>query len=207
MAKRVLRLCWVGCLFLAPVIMVAFLIAGWGNVGINFGPRVHFEGTPSWVYALAGQVTNQPILLAMVINQYGFSLAYASDGQHAAEWFDGPLDGTTLDLTNSDGSRFQATLTARATQGTLTLPGGAPLAFTIDLATKPAGLYRAKDEVNGVVYLAGWVLLADGRQAGMIESATQQLIPAPRLDPTRPTISLPDGGTLTPQLITIDSDF
>ncbi len=152
-------------------------------------------------------MTNQPILLAMVTNQYGLFLAYASDGQHAAEWFQGPLDGTTVDLTNSDGSHFRATLTARDAEGMLTLPGGAPLAFKMDLATKPAGLYRAKDEVNGVAYLAGWVLLADGRQAGIIENDAQQLITAPRLDPAHPTISLPGGGALTPQLVTPDSDL
>jgi hypothetical protein len=207
MMNKTLRLFWVGSLVLAALLVVALIVGSIRHPGINYGQRVHFEGTPSWVYALVGQVTNQPILLAMVTNQYGTFVAYACDSQHTSEWFGGLLDGTTVDFTNNDGSRFQATLTAHDAQGTLTLPGGAPLAFTLGLATKPAGLYRAKDSIKGVGYLAGWVLLADGRQAGMIENGSQQFMPAPRLDPTHPTISLPGGGTLAPQLITPDSDL
>ena len=207
MINKALKLGEFGCLFLVISLAAAVVVINWGNQGNNFGQRVHLGGTPSWAYALVGQVNGSPFLLALVTNQYGLSLAYASDGNHVAEWFQGPLDGTTVTLSSSDGSSFQATLTAQDAQGTLTLPGGSPRPFHLILTTGQAGLYRAKQEVNGIVYLAGWVLLADGRQAGVIESDTQQFMAAPRLDPAHPSIPLPDGGRLTPKLVTPDSDL
>jgi hypothetical protein len=141
-----------------------------------------------------------------VTNQYGLILAYACDGQQVAEWFAGALQGQSADLTTSDGARLHVGLAAQGAKGVLTLTSGPPLTFQIGLATGQAGLYRAKQEVNGVVYLGGWVLLADGRQAGVIETATQKMA-APRLDPAHPRITLPGGGTLTPQLVTPQSDL
>ncbi|HEY7356966.1 MAG TPA: hypothetical protein VH590_10890 [Ktedonobacterales bacterium] len=199
--RVVLRIHWLGWLFLA-----ALLLTSCDSQGTSFGGPVHFEGEPSWAYSLAGPVGSSSVLLALVTNKYGLLEAYACDGQKVLEWFQGPLQGTTLDVTNSDGARLQATLTAQNAQGTLTLTSGPPLTFQINPATKPAGLYRAKQEVNSIVYLAGWILLADGRQAGMLQTAAGQM-PAPRLDPAHPEISLPDGGTLTPQLVTPESDL
>lgn len=200
--RRALLIRWLGWLFPA-----ALLLASCDNSGTNFGQPVHLGGTPSWAYSLAGPVAGSSALLALVTNKYGLVVAYACDGQQMAEWFGGALQGTTLDMTNSDESRLQATLTAKDAQGTLTLPGGPPLTFQVTLTTGQAGLYRAKQEVNGVGYLAGWVLLANGRQAGVIETDTQKKIPAPHLDPAHPSVSLPDGGTLTPQLVTPESDL
>lgn len=201
--RKASRICLLGWLFPA-----ALLLASCGSPAPNFGQRpVFVGGTPSWVYSLAGPVAGSPALLALVTNKQGFVTAYACDGQHMAEWFVGTVQGPSVDLTTSDGSHLQATLTAQDAQGTLTLPGGQPLTFQITLATAPAGLYRAKQEINKVVYLGGWILLANGRQAGVIETDAQKFIPSPPLDPAHPTISLPGGGTLTPQLVTPESDL
>lgn len=186
--------------------LVAVGLSGCGSPTPNFGQPVHLGGTSSWVYALAGPVARSPFLLALVTNRYGAILAYACDGQQVAEWFQGPLQGTMANLTTSDGAHLQVMLASTEAQGILTLPKSTPLTFQIGLVTEPAGLYRAKQLVNGVVYLGGWILLADGRQAGMIQTPTEQLS-GPHLDPAHPTITLLGGGTLTPQLVTPQSDL
>ena len=192
---------WLAALFFALLILVISCSTSQAP-----RPQIHFGGTPSWAYALAGSATNSSVLFAMVTNQYGLLVAYACDGRQVVEWFEGPLQGTIANVVNSDGSSFAAMLTALGAQITLTLKGEQSLRFQITLATKPAGLYQTKQEVNGNVYLAGWVLLPDGRQAGMIQTGDQHY-PAPRLDPVRPTVLLPDGATLTPQFVTPESTF
>jgi hypothetical protein len=200
--RKALRIRWLGWLFPA-----ALLLASCGSPAPNFGQRVDLEGPPSRAYSLAGPVAGSPALLALVTNKHSLVTAYACDGQQMAEWFVGTVQGQSVDLTNPDGSHLQATLTAQDAQGTLALHASSPLTFQITLATGPAGLYRAKQEVNGTVYLAGWVLLPNGRQAGVIENDAQKKFPAPPLDPAHPSIPLPGGGTLTPQLVTPESDL
>lgn len=196
--RTILRTRWLGWLFPA-----ALLLTSCGN---NFGQSPVRLETFAWAYSLAGPVARSPTLLAIVTNKHGMVLAYACDGQQVAEWFGGIAQQQSADITSPDGSRIQVTFTAQNAQGTLTLTNGPPRSFQINLATKPAGLYRAKQEVHGVVYLGGWILLANSRQAGMLQTASGQM-PAPRLDPAHPEISLPDGGTLTPQLVTPESDL
>jgi hypothetical protein len=104
------------------------------------------------------------------------------------------------------GAHLKATLASTGASGTLQIGSGPVLTFTLAQVAKPAGLYRVKQQLGEIVYLGGWVLLPDGRQAGVIETATQTLA-APRLDPVNPTINLPDGSVLVPQLVTPESDL
>jgi hypothetical protein len=143
----------------------------------------------------------------MVTNTYGWAEAYASDGQHVSEWFEGPISNKTVDVLAADGAHLKAALESTGASGTVQIGSGAVLTFTITQVTRPAGLYRVKQQVGEVVYLGGWVLLPDGQQVGVIETSAQHNLPAPRLDPAHPTIHLPDGAVLVPQLETPESSF
>jgi len=76
-------------------------------------------------------------------------------------WFNGPSDGTTVDVSQPAG-RLQLDLTATSMTGTLTLADGRTATVNGTAVTGDAGLYRAAS--GGAV--AGWILTPNAEQRG-----------------------------------------
>ena len=112
---------------------------------------------------------------------------YAEDGTVPTiqEWFNGPSDGKTVDLTQPVG-RLQLQLTDSAMTGTLTLADGRSAPVTGTAVTGDAGLYRAE---SGDA-LAGWILAAKGDQRGAVRVEGGGGLGIPKLKPNQTTITI-----------------
>ena len=101
-------------------------------------------------------------------------LAYVCDGKAVAAWFSGQAgpDGA-VELTSRDGGRLTGRIARNALTATVTLvPAGEEHAFTAPAVEAPAGLYRARGEVDGQAAVGGWVVLADRRQRGAVRTSS-----------------------------------
>ena len=130
-------------------------------------PRTTYVGTLARSRALVGIVTRGDTVRA-----------YVCDGRKVGLWFDDRVvDGKVA--ASANGSRLTATFAKRSATGSVTIDGGKPRRFVAVPAAGDAGLYRGA--AKG--YVAGWVLLADGTQRGVLTSRTG-VSPAPRLTST-----------------------
>jgi len=91
-------------------------------------------------------------------------IAYLGDGldHHIslAEWFNGPVTGSGIAITNAHGAHLTATVTAQTITGTVTLKDGRSAPFTARLLPDPGtdyGLFRSEETFHGVRYLGGWI--------------------------------------------------
>jgi hypothetical protein len=94
-------------------------------------------------------------------------LAYVCDGtvEQAPtiySWFRGELSGNSFDLTSEEGFHLTGQLASNTANGTVRFADGSEHAFTAELATPPAGLFRLEE--NGVV--SGWIVRKDGTFTG-----------------------------------------
>jgi hypothetical protein len=85
------------------------------------------------------------------------------DARHLslAEWFEGPVTSTGIDITNARAAHLVAAVSARAITGTVTLGNGRSAPFTARLLPGPGrvyGLFRSEETFRGVRYLGGWIL-------------------------------------------------
>jgi hypothetical protein len=118
-------------------------------------------------------------------------IAYLCDGkpQHIslAQWFQGPVTSTGIDITNAHGAHLVATVSAQAITGTVTLQDGRSAPFTARLISAPGsdyGLFRSAETFNGVRYLGGWIIppprLAGARAGtGTEASLASVMVPMP----------------------------
>ncbi|MCI0397049.1 MAG: hypothetical protein L0322_19195 [Chloroflexi bacterium] len=130
--------------------------------------------------SFVGRVDGSELFVAITTDEEGNVLAYACDNQ-ADSWFRGTVAGDTIDLTSQDGARLQATLGEETASGTFTPAGGQPLTFNATPATGNAGLYRAEGQADGDDHVAGWIVLANGEQRGVIQNlrtGAEQPLPA-----------------------------
>jgi hypothetical protein len=91
-------------------------------------------------------------------------IAYLCDGNYQevslAEWFNGPVTSTGIDITNAHGAHLVATVSTQAITGTVTLKDGRSAPFTARLLPDPGsgyGLFRSEETFHGVRYLGGWI--------------------------------------------------
>jgi hypothetical protein len=91
-------------------------------------------------------------------------IAYLCNGDarqlSLAEWFQGPVTSTGIDITNAHGAHLAATVSAQAITGTVTLKDGRSAPFTARLLPDPGriyGLFRSEETFHGVRYLGGWI--------------------------------------------------
>ena len=118
-------------------------------------------------------------------------IAYLCDGepQHIslAQWFQGPVTSTGIDITNAHGAHLVAAVSAQAITGTVTLKDGRSAPFTARLISAPGsdyGLFRSEETFNGVHYLGGWIIpppqLASARAGtGTEASLASVMVPMP----------------------------
>ena len=109
-------------------------------------------------------------------------LAYVCDSNSVSRWFRGKVDASgAFSLVHASGDTLMGKVGEDAVTGTFT---GAGIAHPLTAATAigNTGLYRAEDDVDGTARLAGWIVLADGRQRGAVQEGASAT-PAPVLDP------------------------
>ena len=154
-------------------------------------PAVHVPTVVTFV----GPVENSDAFIAL--SRVGESvLAYVCDGGNTATWLKGAATGSAFDLTAGE-ARLRATIRGGRLEGTFTSAQGGAHAFVAQQAAEGGGFYRAVQSAAGIAYVGGWILLRDGQQRGAVK-ADGAIIPGPQptLDPARPEVSLPDGGSL-----------
>jgi hypothetical protein len=147
--------------------------------------------------AYAGRVDGGGPFVALVV-QGDRAIAYLCDGKRIEAWMWGTIEGDHLLLQGAKGASPAAWLAAGRGGGRLTgavVLGSKRWTFALARATAPSGLYRATAQVRGATVVAGWVVLADGEQVGLVTTdgvAAQ----APMLDLDSGTALL-DGIALT----------
>jgi hypothetical protein len=128
---------------------------------------------------------------------------YLCDGQGLWVWLEGDVSGGGAELASRRGDDLgEATFSEEEAAGRVSIDGEEH-AFTAQLATGDAGLYRAtKGELGepGSVE-AGWIVLHDGSQRGgtnFIDPNMEIVIqPAPVIDPTTEiNVQIPQAGRL-----------
>jgi hypothetical protein len=96
-------------------------------------------------------------------NEVGLRGAYG-------EWFRGSInkEGAIDSLESDLGVEIWGPVTERTSTGTVRFEEDAIFPYRADLVTEDsnAGLYRQEDEVEGIEYTAGWIVLPDGRIRG-----------------------------------------
>src|SRR5918997_1261039 len=86
------------------------------------------------------------------------------------EWFRGSIneEGAIDSLESDLGVEIWGPVTERTSTGAIRFEEDAVFSYRADLVTQDsnAGLYRQEDEVEGIGYTAGWIVLPDGRIRG-----------------------------------------
>jgi hypothetical protein len=134
-----------------------------------------------------GRLPGTDALVAVVSDGHEV-VAYVCDGPAAlGERFFGTLEGGRAALRSAGGAELDVSVVDGTATGTFTAAaaGATPVAFTTAPATGEAGLYFADGIVDGGVYGAGWIVLADGAQTGTETRDRRARRTAPKLDPDR----------------------
>lgn len=142
----------------------------------------------------AGRVVGGKATVAISVRD-GQAVAYFCDGNRTEEWMRGPASGGDLDLKGAPGGSLTGTFGRTKAAGTVTA-GGQQWKFDAPLVTSPAGVYRGTVTVQGARLVAGWIVLPDGTQVGVLTSDGGQPRPAPKIDLDSKTAAV-DGGTVT----------
>ncbi|WP_410633068.1 hypothetical protein [Amycolatopsis sp. cmx-4-83] len=145
----------------------------------------------------AGRVTGGGASVAVSVRD-GHAIAYLCDGKKVEAWLQGVTTGGKLDLKGAKNAALSGSFDATAATGTVTA-SGKTWQFTAPTAKKPAGLYRAAPKVKGKQAKAGWIVLPDGSQVGIL-AAGDDATAAPPLDPAAGTASV-DGAPVTAEPI------
>ncbi|MFF7476403.1 hypothetical protein [Streptomyces sp. NPDC008092] len=143
----------------------------------------------------AGRTDDDSSSVAVSVRD-GRAIAYFCDGRSKESWLRGRVrpDGS-MTLTGSHGAALNGTLQdGSRVRGAVDLDGG-HYAFTARKAVKGSGLYRATATVRGAKVDGGWIVLADGRQVGIVDREGTPSS-APRIDPETGAVTV-DGRRLT----------
>ncbi|MER5435934.1 hypothetical protein [Streptomyces sp. NPDC002588] len=143
----------------------------------------------------AGRTADDSAAVAVSLRD-GKAIAYFCDGRTRESWLKGDLeDDGTLHLTGGHGAKLDGTLQdGRRIRGTVDV-GSTHQAFTADKAEKPSGLWRATATVRSAKIDAGWIVLKDGTQVGIVTRDGKPSA-APAIDPATGAVTV-DGQQLT----------
>ncbi len=145
---------------------------------------------PAGTYA--GHTDGSTSSIAIVIRKDGKAVAYLCSGK-IESWLQGSVQGTALTMTGTNKGSLHATLSGSALKGT-TSAAGKSFAFTISAVHAPSGLWRAAATIRGAKVLAGWIVLPNGDQVGMVNNGGKETTAPPLQSTHKAPI---DGGTLT----------
>ncbi|MFJ8113255.1 hypothetical protein [Streptomyces sp. NPDC096132] len=159
------------------------------------GPTATASATPPPNADYAGRTDDDSAAIALSLRD-GKAIAYFCDGRTKESWLKGDVeDDGTLRLTGKNGARLDGTLKeGKVIRGTVDV-AGAHHGFTADKAKKPSGLYRATATVRSATIDAGWIVLKDGTQVGVL-TRDGLASPAPGFDPETGAVTV-DGERLT----------
>lgn len=115
-----------------------------------------------------GPLANSSAWIGLVVDrQQGKVLAYVCDGKTVGDWFFGTLQSSgTFDLSSTAGTHLHGTVTQSQVQGAFTPNGSQSLTYTAAPATDEEGIYRLDQTVDGIHYIWGWVVGANGFVVG-----------------------------------------
>jgi hypothetical protein len=186
---------------LLVVLAVALIGAGCGD-GDDSDPSADdaaaaetTEAGPTLADQWAGTVEGTDSYISVFTLSDGQTGAYVADGDQIAVLALGTLTDGELALSSEDGAEVTGTAAGDSAEGTVTLEGE-DYAFSAEAATGDAGWYRARTEVDGQPVAAGYIVLADGSQRGAVRLG-DEVIGAPELDTSDPTIEVDEVGELT----------
>jgi hypothetical protein len=147
----------------------------------------------------AGRTDDGPAAVAVAVlgNQ---AAAYVCDGRNVESWFRGTVEGGRITLKSKSGAMLQAELDGDHLKGSVEIKNDTQK-FEINVATKPAGLYRARGSKTTI----RWIVLEDGSQVGVQTTGTDSSA-APELDPETPQVMV-DGESLNAALVNGDEDL
>lgn len=137
----------------------------------------------------AGRSSGKEVTVAIAVKD-GKAVAYVCDGKKIEAWLEGTLVGDKLALTGPDGASIDGTVDENNAKGTVTA-GGKSWPYAAKAVQAPEGLYAGRSDVRGVANRIGWIVV-DGQQVGLRERG-DQVVPAPRLDPTNLSGLVVDG--------------
>jgi hypothetical protein len=95
------------------------------------------------------------------------AIVYLCDGEEMGERVTGEVGAGTKTLEGEE-VRVELSLADDAVRGTVTLDGEEPQPFAANEASGDADLYVAEPTFDDTDYWAGWVVLPDGSQRGII---------------------------------------
>jgi hypothetical protein len=144
-----------------------------------------------------GKVDGTDAYIALVTGS-GKVAGYICDSATISIWIPAAtVSGNSASLVSRKGAAVgQVTWSGSTASGTVTIDG-ASHAFTAQLATGDAGLYRAVQGTPGAAgsIEVGWVVLPDGTQRGTITSFTDPItnLAAPKLDTSSTNVTITAG--------------
>ncbi|SHN47832.1 hypothetical protein [Cryptosporangium aurantiacum] len=141
----------------------------------------------------AGKVESGDATIAISVKD-GQAVAYFCDGKRTEAWMRGPATGGDLDLKGAPGGTLTGTYGRNKAAGTVTA-GGQEWKFDAPVVTEPAGIYRGTVTIQGARVDAGWIVLPDGTQVGVLTLRGVPQ-PAPPFDEDTKTATV-DGTTMT----------
>ena len=145
----------------------------------------------------AGNVSGDGATLAIAIKN-GKAVAYVCDGRSAEAWLQGTASGGALDLAGASDAKLTGTFGTGVAAGNVTA-AGRQFAFSLTPVTPPSGLYRATANVRGAQLVGGWIVLANGKQVGLMKLAGNT-VAAPPLDTASKTTTV-DGTPVTARTV------
>jgi hypothetical protein len=109
-----------------------------------------------------GTVPGSQAYVAIVIDD-GLATFFARDGDAIGEWLGGFVEEGALSLAGTGDVRVTANVEGKQIRGELTLPDDSRLPFTAAAAVdRVTGLYRSKWTIDGILYVRGWIVTAEG---------------------------------------------
>ncbi len=190
-------------LLTTALIAVAALIAACGDEGGSAGDAAQAKSSAA-KGTFVGKVDGTGAYLALVSDGTRV-LGYVCDSKQVSSWIDvaSIRDGRAGLSSRSGAALGEARFSDGRVRGSITV-GGDEHAFSLDLASGQAGLYRAarvqqKDGKLGDGELeVGWVVLSDGTQRGGTNVGTTTKVavnPAPRLSPNTTNVAIEGNAT------------
>ncbi len=141
----------------------------------------------------AGRFTGGGGSIAVAVHD-GTAIAYLCDGRRVEAWLQGTANAGKLTMAGADNATLAGTFGDGKAGGTVSA-AGKQWTFDIPAVTAPSGLYRAAANVTGAQVIGGWIVLADGTQVGVLDTAGEPAA-APALD-TSTGQTVVGGTTLT----------
>jgi serine/threonine-protein kinase len=140
----------------------------------------------------AGYTTGGAATIAIAVDD-GQAVAYLCDGKRVESWLQGTAVDSALNLTGSHNGSLTGRYAGGVATGSVSA-GGHQWTFTARTVTKPSGLYRVSAEVRGARIVAGWIVLPDGSQVGLVDTGDPEAggtsTPAPAIDPATGTATV-----------------